>query len=75
MSQVVDQSDESFSEDSFDPKDLHENDEAKIAHQSCIEVFFEGEASRAAFKSAKKVGQRIKFIWKNTFHLHDMKTI
>ena len=55
-------SDESFSEDSFNPEDLHESDEAKIAHQSCIEVFFEGSVSRAAFKSAKKVGQRIEFI-------------
>lgn len=49
-----------FSEDSFDPEDLKETEEANMAHQ----FFFENDlgcASRSNFCRAKKTGTRIKF--------------
>ena len=51
-----------FSEDSFDPEDLKETEEANMAHQ----FFFENDlgcASRSNFCRAKKTGTRIMFDW------------
>ena len=47
-----------FSEDSFDPEDLKETEEANMAHQ----FFFENDCgSRSNFCRAKKTGTRIMF--------------
>ena len=49
-----------FSEDSFDPEDFDETEEANIAHQFFLENDL-GCASRSNFCRAKKAGMRIKF--------------
>ena len=51
-----------FSEDSFDPADFDELEEAKMAFDSFVELEEECCASRQAFIIAKQAGHRVQFI-------------